>query len=179
MEIKIQQILPWRVAQLVGASSRTPKGCEFNSQSGRIPRFQVWSPIAGQMGSNRSMFLSLSLCSFVPSSLSKINKKYLFRWGLRKIQQIPFLLKNLELGAPRTAGLVKCMTDLDLLPWLRVKTNDCYSVSPWVVSSTTRWAGQVIDPQKPESSGPDDPSALREQGKNCFYSWTCGRKTVE
>lgn len=42
-----------------------------------------------------------------------------------KIQQIPFLLKTLELDAPHTVGLLKCIIcylDLDLKPMINLST---------------------------------------------------------
>ena len=66
------------VSQLVGASSLTPKGCRFDSQSGHIPRFWVQSLVGVQM-CNQSLSLSLSLSPFLSllSSLLQINKHIL------------------------------------------------------------------------------------------------------
>ena len=73
--LKLGGGLGW-VADLVGVSSYTPKGCRFDSLSEYIPTI----PVMVCTGNNRSMFLShiniLSL--FLPSSLFKINK-HIFR----------------------------------------------------------------------------------------------------
>lgn len=62
---------PGPVAQLVGASSYTPKDCKFEFQSEHISRLQVQSPVRAHMGHNQSVSflhsppfpsLSLSLC---------------------------------------------------------------------------------------------------------------------
>ena len=65
-----------RVAQLIGASSYTSKGCSFNPWSGHIPGLWVWSPM---LLSHTDVSLSLSS----PSSLSKINK-HILGWGFLK-----------------------------------------------------------------------------------------------
>ena len=49
---------PGWVAQFVGASSHTPKGCGFDSQSGHRPRLHVLSPIRAHKGGGWSVFLS-------------------------------------------------------------------------------------------------------------------------
>ena len=51
--------------QLIGASSQRPKSCGFGSQSGHMPRFQVWPPIGVCTGGNQLM-----LCSHINASLS-------------------------------------------------------------------------------------------------------------
>ena len=43
---------PGWVAQLVGASFQTPKGCRFDSQSGYIPRLWVQSLVGAHRGGN-------------------------------------------------------------------------------------------------------------------------------
>ena len=48
---------PGQVAQFVGASSHTPKGCGFNSQPGHIPKLEVQSPVWAHTEGNQSMFL--------------------------------------------------------------------------------------------------------------------------
>ena len=56
----------------VGASSGTPKGHRFNSQSGHIPKLQVPSLVEKPTQGNQSMFLShisLSLSLFLPLPL--------------------------------------------------------------------------------------------------------------
>ena len=51
------------VAQLVGVSSHTPKGCGFDSQSGHIPRLQVQSQVGTCTEGYWLMFLShISVC---------------------------------------------------------------------------------------------------------------------
>ena len=63
--------LGW-VAQLLGASSHTPKGCGLDSQSGHIHRLWDQSLVGVHTEGNQSMFLShidLSLTS----SVFKIN----------------------------------------------------------------------------------------------------------
>ena len=82
------------VAQFVGASSCTPKGCGFDLPSAHIPRVQVQSPVRANTRGNQLMFLShslrfsLSLCLSLRVSLSpflslwKINK-YILQWGLK------------------------------------------------------------------------------------------------
>ena len=100
---------PAGVAQLVGASSHTPKGWQIDPQSGHTPRLWVWSLVGAYTGGNWSTFLShndvclsfflflslslslslslyLSLFSAPPhcsSSLSKINK-HILKWGLKR-----------------------------------------------------------------------------------------------
>ena len=75
---------PARVAQLVGAWPRTPKGCRLDYQPGHIPRLPVPSPVGVHTGCNRSMFPShnevcLSVClspsSSLPKSISKKKKE--------------------------------------------------------------------------------------------------------
>ena len=65
-------------AQLVGSSSRTPKGCGIDPWSGHIPKLWVRSLVRVPTEGNWSMFLSFSL------PLSQINK-YILRWGSGKI----------------------------------------------------------------------------------------------
>lgn len=78
----------------------TPKRLQFrfNSQSGHIPRLEIWSPVSKCTGGNLSMFLTLMFLShsaplpILPSSspfsfsssLYKINKCIL-RWGFKNI----------------------------------------------------------------------------------------------
>ena len=68
---------PGRVAQLVGASSYTPKGCGLNPQSGHMPGLQARSPVGGvqeatdQCFSLTSMFLSLSFPLSSPLTKNK------------------------------------------------------------------------------------------------------------
>ena len=80
--------LPWLVAQLVGASSQTPKGWGFDSQSGHIPRFQVPSSVDVQIGGSQMLFLShqcfSTSVSLSPSFFSKKQWKNVFRWGLKQ-----------------------------------------------------------------------------------------------
>ena len=57
---------PSWVAQLVGASSCTPKGCRFDSRSRHLLRLQVQSPFWVHTGGNQLMFLSLSLPPSLP-----------------------------------------------------------------------------------------------------------------
>ena len=73
-----QLLRPGQMIQLVEVSSRAPKDCSLDSQSGHIPRLWIQSLVRAHMGGNRSMFLSLPL----PLSL-KINK-HIFRWELKK-----------------------------------------------------------------------------------------------
>ena len=74
--LKSSKRSPVQVAQLVGASSRTPKGCGFDSQSGHIPRLQVQSPVTVSTAGCRSMFLShIHVSLSLPSSFSKMNNK--------------------------------------------------------------------------------------------------------
>ena len=55
--------------------------CRFNSQSGHMPRISVWFQSGSlQQAANQWLPLSFSLMSFLPSSLSKINK-HIFRSG--------------------------------------------------------------------------------------------------
>ena len=72
------------VAQLVGTLSRTPKGWGFDSWSGHIPKLWVQYLVMVRMGGNQLMFLSLSLCLSLPSSLSKINKHIFLKKWLRR-----------------------------------------------------------------------------------------------
>ena len=51
-QVKRRQAGPGRVALLVGASTRTPKGCGFNSWSRHIPGLWARSPVGVRMGSN-------------------------------------------------------------------------------------------------------------------------------
>ena len=65
---------PCQVARLVGASSRTPRGRGFDSQSGCIPRLWVQSLVRAHMVDNQLVFffhidISLFLSPFL--SLSK------------------------------------------------------------------------------------------------------------
>ena len=55
------------VVQLVGASSHTPEGWGFDSQSGHIPRLQVLSPVGyiWRQSINVNISLSLSLSPLV------------------------------------------------------------------------------------------------------------------
>ena len=64
---------PGRVAQLVGALPCTQKGHRFDSLSGLIPRFQVWSPVGACAGCNRSMFLSHINVLFLSFSFSLLS----------------------------------------------------------------------------------------------------------
>ena len=67
---------PGRVAQLVGVSSYTPRGCRFDSRSGHRPRLWVWSPVRVCTRYNWSMFLSYSSISLFlsfPLSLKSMN----------------------------------------------------------------------------------------------------------
>ena len=66
---KKANLLPWRMVQLVGASSHTQKGSRFSLRSGHMPRLQVWSPVRVRTGGSRSMFLSLSLSLSLSFSL--------------------------------------------------------------------------------------------------------------
>ena len=61
---------PGQVAQLVGTTSHTPKGCRLDSLSGHIPRSWVRSPVGMHMGGNRSIFLLSYQCFFLSLSLS-------------------------------------------------------------------------------------------------------------
>ena len=58
------------MAQLVGASSQTPKGCEFDYPSAHIPRLQVCSPVEVYMGGNDVSLTSMSLSLSISLSLS-------------------------------------------------------------------------------------------------------------
>ena len=49
---------PHQVAQLVGASSRAPKGCGLGSGSGHITRLWVQPLVRACGGGNQSIFLS-------------------------------------------------------------------------------------------------------------------------
>ena len=76
LKLKKKRIYPGWVAQLVGASSCTPKGCRFDSQSGQIPRLWVQAPVGEHLGGNQSMFLShidVCLSLFLLLSLKLIN----------------------------------------------------------------------------------------------------------
>ena len=75
-------LCPGQVAQLVGASCYTPKGCGLDSQSGNTPGLWVSSQVGSCMGGNQSMFLSLFLSSPF-HSLSQINKR-IYSWELKK-----------------------------------------------------------------------------------------------
>ena len=70
-QVKRRQAGPGRVALLVGASTRTPKGCGFNSWSRYMPRVWVRS-LLGQIqeATDWWMFLSHIDVSF---SVSEIN----------------------------------------------------------------------------------------------------------
>ena len=57
------------VAQLVGVSSSKLEGWGFDSQSGHMPGFWVWSLVGALTGGNQSMFLSLPFM-FLSLSLS-------------------------------------------------------------------------------------------------------------
>ena len=62
------------MAQLVGASSPTPKGCRFYPRSGHIPGLQVRSLVGVRMGGSWSMFLLhiyVSLSLSLPLSLNQ------------------------------------------------------------------------------------------------------------
>ena len=62
------------VAQLVGASSSSPKGCRFNSRSGHMSGLQAPSPVGTCMGSSQSMFLSHVNVSFSLPPTLKIHE---------------------------------------------------------------------------------------------------------
>lgn len=62
--IKIKTV-PWRVAQLVGASSCTLRGCRFHYPSGHMPRWRFRSPVWVCTG-RQSMFLFPSLSLSLP-----------------------------------------------------------------------------------------------------------------
>ena len=49
------QVSPGQVAQLVGASSRTPKGCGFDRWSEHTSRLWVRSPVRVNTGGNQSL----------------------------------------------------------------------------------------------------------------------------
>ena len=66
---------PGGVAQMVGASFHTPKGCGFDFQSGHITRLLVWSLVRAHMGGNGLISVScqcfsVSLCFLLSLSLS-------------------------------------------------------------------------------------------------------------
>ena len=63
-------VCPGPVAPLVGAPSRIPKGWRIHVRSGRVPRFQVQSPVWARMWGNWLMILSHINVSF---PLPKIN----------------------------------------------------------------------------------------------------------
>ena len=68
---------PGQVAQLVGASSCTPKGCGFKSWSGHIARLRVQSPVGACTRGNQLTFLShiyVSLSLSLPSTVSRISE---------------------------------------------------------------------------------------------------------
>ena len=70
------------VAQLVGASSRTPGSLRFNSPSGHMPRLWVWSPIEACMQGSQSMFLSqINVSLPTPCQINKC----ILRQGFKKI----------------------------------------------------------------------------------------------
>ena len=78
---------PASVAQLVGASSRRPKDCGFNSQSGHMTRLQVQSPV-GVCTKRQPITVFLSHWCFPlsslspPTTLSNSNeKKKVLKWG--------------------------------------------------------------------------------------------------
>ena len=66
---------PSQVAQLVGASSCTPKGCGLDSHTRHIPRTWVWSLIREHKGGNWSVFLSYRCFSLSPSTTCSLSLK--------------------------------------------------------------------------------------------------------
>lgn len=65
------------MVQLVEASSHTPKGVRFNSQSGHITGLRVWSR-------SQHVWEATNWCFSLPSSLSEINK-CIFKKNFRKV----------------------------------------------------------------------------------------------
>ena len=49
-------VCPWQVAQLIGASSHTPKSCRFGPKSRHIPTLKLWSPV-GTLRVSSGLFL--------------------------------------------------------------------------------------------------------------------------
>ena len=75
---EVDMVCPGQLAQLVGASSHTPKGCGFNFWSAHVPRLQVQFLVRTHPGGNRLMFLShIDVTLFLLSCFSKINKHIL------------------------------------------------------------------------------------------------------
>lgn len=77
---------------MIGALSRTPKGCSFNSQSGHISRLRAPSPVRVHAGGSRLMMFfshpcfSLSLPSSIKNQLKKKRQHKeeahkMHRWG--------------------------------------------------------------------------------------------------
>ena len=72
--LKILNLALASMAQLVGASSHKPKGHEFDSHSGHIPRLQVWPLVGVCERGSPLMFLSPIDVSFpsLPLSLKSV-----------------------------------------------------------------------------------------------------------
>ena len=84
---------PVRVVQLVGASSGTPNGCQFDSQSGHIPKLWVQSLAWEHAGGNQSVIFLSHINVFLalptpllslPPFLSLSVNKHILGWGIFK-----------------------------------------------------------------------------------------------
>ena len=99
------------MAWLAGRWSCTPKGHQFNSQSGHMPRLWIWSHVQALMKGNQLMFPSYIEVSFLPHQKNqwtcpqmRIAKKKLQRKKIQskieKYKNTKYTFTHLFLGQP-------------------------------------------------------------------------------